>query len=153
MNLKQFTRDKLKLFLTLQAAMLFVGNIVGWTTVFTEVNSYCSGATLVNPLASPCFYGSLAFLASFVWTMFVLFKKDTKKIVDHAKKLWLLLLAGTIFAAVNNVPIIYNFYTQPASVGCSGNIITNPFTTGCFMGFTCFLLAFLFASFAVRTKK
>lgn len=144
---------KVKMFLYLQAAALLIGNIVGWTTVFAEVNQYCGGNSLVNPLTSPCLYGSIAFLVALTWTIFVVFKKDYTKVVSHERKLWLLLLAGTIFALVNNIPIIYNFYTQPSSMGCSGNIITNPYTTGCFMGLVCYFAAFVFGSLGLWSKK
>ena len=49
---------------------------------------------LVNPLLVPCFYGMLAFIVGFVWTLTL--RMDFSRI-SQARLLWLL-VAGTIFA-------------------------------------------------------
>lgn len=156
------------IFLSLQAVTLAAGNYVGWTTIFSEVNTYCDqrggslwaltdfgGNLTTNPLLSACFWGSIVFVIAFAWTVSLLLEKDTQKVTSQLKKLWWLLLAGTIFALANNIPVLYNFYTKPVgSFGsCSANVVTNPYLTSCFLGFSAFLLAFVFATFAKRMKS
>lgn len=151
-----------KAFVFLQMLALLAGNYVGWSTIFKEVDTYCdmkggglntlfdfSGTVTSNPLLSACFWGSMVFVIALGWTIGILLEKDTEKARKNLLRLWWLLLAGTIFAAANNVPIFYNFYTKPDAItACSGGIITNPFATSCFLGFSAFFTAFVFATLA-----
>jgi len=154
-----------KIFLTLQAVALAVGNYVGWSTIVKEVDIYCdqngggfwnltdfSGGLTGNPLVSACFWGSVVFLIALAWTLSLLFEKSTKKLQVNIKRLWWLLLGGTLFALANNIPVIYKFYTRPVGSvsSCSAEAVTNPFLTSCFMGFGAFLAAFIFVIFAKR---
>ena len=149
------------LLLWLQAAALLAGNYVGWTTIFKEARAYCdqfdgslwrltdfSGTVTGNPLLTPCFWGSIVFVISLVWTLWILFAKSSEAVRTGVSRLWWLLLVGVIFAAANNVPIFYNFYTRPRGsfVSCSADLVTNPYLTSCFLGFSAFLAAFVFAT-------
>jgi hypothetical protein len=157
------TPIQVKVPLTLQALALAAGNYVGWTTIAKEVTVYCgqfdgslwrltdfSGTVNGNPLMSACFWGSIVFAIALGWTIWALCARNREKLVLHASRLWWLLLGGTLFALVNNIPIFYDFYTKPAggTIGCSAGIVSNPFFTSCFLGFSAFLAAFIFASFA-----
>ena len=81
--------------------------------------------------------------------------KNVKKVYAQLNKLWWLLLGGTIFALVNNIPIIYKFYTRPIGsfASCSAGTVTNPYVTSCFLGFSAFFLALIFATLIKRAAK
>lgn len=152
-----------KFWLGLQVVALAAGNFVGWTTISREVDTFCaaqgsglwgltdfSGTAVRNPVASACFWGSIVFALSFAWTVWVLLS-GVEAVRANVRRLWWVLLGGTIFALANNVPIFYRFYTQPKGgvvSACTTTSITNPFATSCFLGFSAFAAAFLFASLA-----
>ena len=146
---------KPRFWLTMQLLFLLWGNYVGWSTIISDVNFYClneakglealfsfSGTVTTNPLLSPCFWGTLVFSFSLVWTVRLLsMKDDARRRREHG---WLLtiLLAGSAFALVNNVPLFYKFYTTPkgTATSCSpGKLLTNPFATSCFFGLSAFV--------------
>lgn len=151
--------------LGLQALILIAGNYVGWSTIFREVNDYCDqlgrgywalldfgGTVVANPLLSPCFWGSIVFVIALGWTIRLLLQKDAGRRYRSLSHLWWLLLGGTAFALLNNIPVMYQFYTKPAGsvVSCSAGVVTNPFLTSCFLGFAAFLLALAAATLARR---
>ncbi|MBP9738330.1 hypothetical protein KBD20_01440 [Candidatus Saccharibacteria bacterium] len=171
-RLKTYAREP-RLWLVVQAVALSWGNFVGWSTIYRDVQVYClneakgldallsfSGSVTTNPLLSPCFWGTLSFTACLLWTLRLLLMKDTQKRAREHKHLLTLLMASTAFAAVNNVPLFYRFYTTPrgTAASCSvGKLMTNPFATSCFYGFSAFLLATLsglgLQKYAVTSKK
>lgn len=140
--------------LVLQLLFLLWGNYVGWSTIISDVNFYClneakgleallsfSGTVTTNPLLSPCFWGTLVFAAAAIWTVRLLLLKDQTRLKKEYGWLLTLLLAGSAFAFVNNVPLFYKFYTTPkgTATSCSpGKLLTNPFATSCFYGLTAF---------------
>ena len=140
-------------------AALVGGNIVGWGTTFIEVKNYCdelgfgaltdfSGDLVENPLLTPCFWGSIVFAISLAWAIKLWREKDIAKFKAQFRWLLLLLIAGTLFAAVNNYPIFDQFYTDPDSaVSCSNGKVSSPFLTSCFFGFAAYFTAML-AGFA-----
>lgn len=167
-DIAAFARGKTRLFLVLQAAALLGGNIVGWTTISKEVDRFCgaqgggfwqltafTGTAIKNPLLTPCFWGSVVFLISLAWTISLLMEKDTARLARQLNMLWWLLAAGVLFALANNILPIYRHYTRPAGglISCSGNLVTNPYLTSCFLGFSAFLLAFIFASLAKTSSQ
>lgn len=155
-----------RLWLWLQAGALLWGNYVGWSTIYREVQHYCtvesrgleallsfSGTATTNPLLTPCFWGTLVFSAALIWTLRIIFTSAFEQQVSELKRLWFLLLAGTLFALVNNIPLFYNYITKPETAGntCSTDkFLTNPFLSSCFLGFSAFLLASVMAYFAKR---
>lgn len=156
----------IRLFLAIQAVILAAGNYVGWSSIFHEVDVYCaksgnglgslvnfSGGISGNPLLSACFWGSIVFVIAFAWTGSLLFEKHVARVRQQIGRLWWLLLAGTLFALLNNIPIIYKFYTRPAGSfsSCSAGVVASPYLTSCFLGFSAFLAAFLVATL-VRQK-
>lgn len=167
--MKKYIKTKptrsIKVFLMLQAVALAAGNYVGWSTIIKEVDVYCTqngggfwsltdfnGGLTRNPLVSACFWGSIVFLIAFAWTVSLLLEKNAKQLRLNVNRLWWLLLGGTLFALANNVPVIYKFYTRPTGSfrSCSADVVTNPFVTSCFLGFSAFLAAFIFIIFAKR---
>jgi len=151
-----------------QIVALVGGNYVGWSTIFGEVQSFCDqegkgisslliieGTYSTNPLLSPCFWGSIAFLIALVWSISIALNKNSKQIKSSARQLRWLLIGGTIFAFANNVPIFYRFFTSPIgeAVSCSGNLVRNPLLTSCFLGFSAFLVATISALAYRRTSR
>lgn len=147
-----------RFWLAMTAVALIAGNVIGWFTVVSEITDYCkqlggiwaltdfSGNIVENPLLTPCFYGSIAFLIALVWNIYLLRSKDDTKIAKHFRWFITLLVAGTVFAAVNNVPIFQQFYSNPENaISCSGKKVTNPYLTSCFLGFSGFFSAMIFS--------
>ncbi len=151
----------IKFWLSLQTVALIWGNFVGWTTIFRDVQIFCTneakgleallsftGNVTTNPLLTPCFWGTLSFTLSLLWTLRLLLMKNEEKRRTEYKKLLVLLVASTLFAFVNNIPLFYRFYTTPkgTATSCSpGKLLTNPFLTSCFFGLSAFTLATLAA--------
>ncbi|HEU4913778.1 MAG TPA: hypothetical protein VFT16_00015 [Candidatus Saccharimonadales bacterium] len=170
---EKFRANRTRLFMAGTALALLAGTVIGWTTVFGEVERYCddqgtglgglirlSGeGNVTNPLLAPCFWGSVAFVIALAWALYVLFDNQPQKRRKSIRGLWWLLLGGTVFAFVNNLPVFLDFYTKPKGTvtGCSPDAITSPFLTGCFGGFASFAAALVFVSLALwsirRLKK
>jgi hypothetical protein len=146
--------------LVLQALALLGGSIVGWVTIIREVDYFCevqgtglsgltsfSGTLTTNPIATPCFWGSIFFLIALGWTIYLLFVSDSQKTLWHQTRLVWLLVGSTLFAAANNVYTFYKYYSNNSGTdhfGCPANKIENPFMTACFAGGVAFLLALIF---------
>ncbi len=161
--------SKPRFWLGLQALALAWGNFVGWSTIYRDVQIYClneakgvdallsfSGTVTTNPLLTPCFWGTLSFTICLLWTIRLLVLKDETKRSAEFSKLFILLIASTVFALVNNVPLFYRFYTTPrgTATSCSpGKLMTNPFLTSCFFGLSAFTLATLSALGVRKTIK
>lgn len=159
-NVKKLIHS-VRFWLSIQALALLWGNFVGWSTIFKDVQIFCTneakgleallsftGNVTTNPLLTPCFWGTLSFTFSLLWTVRLLMMKDEQKLLNEYKKLLILLVASTLFALVNNVPLFYKFYTTPkgTATSCSpGKLLTNPFLTSCFFGLSAFALATLAA--------
>ena len=151
----------IRFWLSLQIIALLWGNFVGWITIFRDVQIFCtneakglealisfSGNVTTNPLLTPCFWGTISFTISLLWSIRLLLMKNEERRSSEYKKLLILLAASTLFALVNNVPLFYRFYTTPkgTSTSCSpGKLLTNPFLTSCFFGLSAFTLSTLAA--------
>lgn len=152
----------IKVWLALQAVALVAGNFVGWTTILREVDVFCaaqgnglwsltsfSGTAVRNPLLSACFWGSIVFALTFAWTVWLLLSKDVAYVKKQSRRLWWVLLGGTLFALANNVPIFWQFYHHPTGgvkTACSPNGVRNPYVTSCFLGLSAFASAFVFST-------
>ncbi len=102
-----------------------------------------------NPVTRPCFYGSLAFVVAFAWTLSLL------RAPAPARGLrWLtLFLVGCVLFALGNLSVeLYSFYAAPAgsAIGCSGVVIQNPYATPCFVGSTLFVASLATSLLALR---
>lgn len=150
-----FRRIMNKNLFKLQTAVLFIGTIFAWFTVYTDFarfyNLYgsltkISGCTIPNPVTTPCFYGAFAFLLGFIWSVNIL-KKVSKgeEVTKKQMKLWYLLIAGTIFAWGNFAYEIFKYYSAKTAlkVSCSGVPTDNVFLTACFYGSVIFLVALI----------
>lgn len=146
----------------IQVYALLVGMLFSWTTVvFDFARFYRSEGTLLkinnclfpNPVTTPCFYGAIAFMVAFVWSVWLVGKDDEIR-KKSQKALMIFLSSGTIFAWTNFSILAYKFYTAlpGQGVGCSGVPASSPFATPCFYGSALFLLA-LIVSIVIRAKE
>lgn len=168
-ELFQTTIKKPRFWLGLQALALAWGNFVGWSTIYRDVQIFCTneaqglnsllsfnGNVTTNPIATPCFWGTLSFTICLVWTIRLIVLKDEAKRSSEFNKLFILLIASTVFALVNNIPLFYRFYTTPrgTATSCSpGKLMSSPFLTSCFFGLSAFTLATLSALGVRKTIK
>ena len=137
---------------TIQTLILLAGTIFAWLTVYSDFayfyNLYgsisrISNCVIPNPVTTPCFYGAFAFLASLIWSWYILKYAGEKK-ADQQRKLNLLLIASTIFAWSNLSLQFYNFYFKTEEkLSCSGVPTENIFTTACFIGSLIFLVVLI----------
>ncbi|MEK7644102.1 MAG: hypothetical protein AAB390_02250 [Patescibacteria group bacterium] len=151
--------NKKNLVILLQT-ILFAGVIFSWYTVYQDFGRfYAQEGTLFkikdcvapNPVTTPCFYGAFAFLGAFVWSLLIPKMAEEKRPLQY-KYLSYLIIASVLFAWSNFTYILARFWLRPAgtaAIGCSGQLMTNPFTTPCFIGAAIFLVA-LGAVFLVR---
>jgi len=147
-----------KVYIT-QSFFLFAGTVFAWTTIANDfIRFYGEEGTLLkiadcvypNPVTTACFYGAIAFLTAFVWSLKILQNEDEQK--RRKSQVWLVwfLLAGVIFAWTNFGIQIFDFYTAlpGEQVSCSGVPMDSPYLTPCFYGSTIFLLSFIASLFA-----
>ena len=152
----------MKKYLQALNVILFGGTLFAWVTVYFDFRRYdlyeetlwpVSGSLLPHPFTTACFYGAFGFLLAWLWVMKIQKLPDERKI-KHAAGLWWFLLGGTLFAWYNTGLLIRDWLQHPgeAFIGCSGQLITNPFATHCFIGAALFLLAFLVALLLVISE-
>jgi hypothetical protein len=105
-----------------------------------------------NPVIRPCFYGSLAFIAAFVWTLVILRASDVRR---WLRWLTLFLVGAVLFALGNLFVEMYSFYLAPAgaAIGCSGAVIQSPFATPCFIGSTLFVASLITSLVALKFSR
>lgn len=151
----------MKKFFCLQSLVLLAGTVfAGYTIAGDFVRFYHLYGTVFrlkdcafpNPVLTPCFWGGWAFLIALVWSFLIMrMPGDRQKI--HQKYLVYLLIAGTIFGWANFGYGWVKFLANQGrpTVGCSGQVTANPFTTPCFFG-SLFFTASL-ASAVVALKK
>lgn len=149
--------------LKLQTGTLLVGTLFAWFTVYTDFTRFynlygsitkISGCVIPNPVTTPCFYGAFAFLLGFILSAIVLHKSlKGEDFIKKQKHLWLLLIAGTLFAWGNFAFEIMKFYSSKTvvQVSCSGVATDNVFLTSCFYGSVIFLSS-LIVSTLIRSK-
>lgn len=142
-----------------QILTLAVGVLFSWyTTVNDFIRFYNTEGTIFkvkdcffpNPVTTACFYGAIAFLIAFAWSVYILKKAGLAKKEFHQTRLSWLLAAGTIFAWANFSNVLYKFYGTDSNIGCSGVPISSPFLTPCFYGSVIFLISLIIALIIVK---
>lgn len=122
---------------------LLSGVIFSWYTVINDFLRFykiygtifrIENCLVPNPVATPCFYGAIAFLVGI-----------TLLLLKNYRYLRYLLIGGTVFAWTNFIYEAVKFYTptNTPKVGCSGIVVTNIFNTPCFYGAVIYLLALI----------
>jgi len=143
-----------------QVLVLLAGTVFSWMTVVLDFTRfYKVEGTLLkvdnclypNPVATACFYGAIAFAIAFVWAIVIALRQVEERKKEE-KKLFYLLVSGTIFACSNFGILLYRFYTAlpGEGVGCSGVPATTPFATACFYGSVLFATALIVSIIALR---
>lgn len=145
------------------SAALLGGTIFAWYTVYTDFNRfYQNEGTLFkiedcavpNPVTTACFYGAIAFLAAFIWSIFLhLLPVEMRQ--KPLRYLTIFLVGGVLFAWTNMTILLVKFYRAAPGdgVSCSGVPTANPFTTPCFYGATIFLLSLIIAIGALVLER
>ncbi|MBI3963943.1 MAG: hypothetical protein HY341_03000 [Candidatus Kerfeldbacteria bacterium] len=141
--------------------VLLGGTAFAWTTVVRDFQRFAEiegtvfkvrDCAVPNPVTTPCFYGAFAFAIALVWSA-VAYQADADRARLHYRRLSWLLIAGTLFAWSVNGWELWKFVTRDASgpiVGCSGQLVSNPYTTPCFIGASIFLLSLIVGLLARR---
>lgn len=147
----------------LQTALLLAGTILAWVTVFNDFSRHydmygsltrINDCVIPNPVMTPCFYGAFAFLLAFIWSINILRNLESEKIAYKQKRLWILLIAGTIFAWSNFSLELIKFYSSNTEkLSCSGVPTNNVFLTPCFFGAAVFLLTLIVATIIKYRKE
>jgi hypothetical protein len=149
---------------SVQSIVLAAGTIFAWYTVYTDFLRFSeiegtifkiNDCLVPNPVLTPCFYGAIAFLISFIWSITILKKKSEKR-GEAQKKLQILLIAATIFAWSNFFYEVYRWFSRVEGeqfVGCSGALAANPMYTACFYGSVIYLIALIISLVLVRKEK
>ena len=148
---------KVKTLQWFQFVVLVAGNIVAWSTVVLSYRAFFQagygilnfrGCTVANPLATPCFYGAVAFLIALAWAGMRI-SEPTAKSFRHLS--WLL-VASAIFGWVN---VIFEIYKINANAGkivaCGARTVTSIYQSSCLYGTIAFTLA-LILSFLIYKK-
>ncbi len=152
-------------FLILQTVVLAAGTVFAWYTVVNDfLRFYTYEGTLFkvndcivpNPVTTPCFYGAFGFAAALIWSI-AIWRRQSSTGPTHQRRLWWLLLGGTLFAWSVNTYYLVKFYSQETGVpvtGCSGQLVDNPWTTPCSIGASLFLLSLIVGTVIVwRLRK
>ena len=149
-----------KILFALQATLLTGGTIFAWYTVFGDFDRFFSangkifqfsGCQFPNPLATPCFYGSIAFVIALA----LAFQIFANPVFKTQKYLSILLFSGTIFAWSMVAKEFYKFsqIKSGAYIGCTGLSASSPIHTPCFTGASIFLVAFLLSLIILLTFR
>lgn len=151
--------------LKVQVAVLAIGTGFSWITLVFDYRRFfasgghvlnISGCAVTNPVITPCFYGALAFLATFVWGLAIL-RSAPEAVLKRQRGLQFLLAAGTVFAWGNFTYEVYRFMqSQPAvsAFSCpAGVVAVNPLMTPCFYGALIFLTALVVSILIIRAHR
>lgn len=133
--------------------LLLTGTIFAWTTVYFDFQKFygfegtifkVTDCVIPNPVTTPCFYGAFAFLGGFIWSLYLTKMSEEQKRKNERYMAWFLSLS-TVFAWSNFLPDLISFYSNSGLPvrGCSGQLITSPFTTPCFVGSVIFLTSLI----------
>lgn len=148
-----------KKLLLLQTLILAGGVVFAWSRVVLQFQAFYArygtifkfkDCTYPNPFATACYYGALALLFSFIWSMSLYLRKEPKEVCF--KRLRNFLLFGVFFAAS---VLTYEFLLYYKVIKVTGAIIScspgvYPLRTPCFIGMLFFLAAFIAASKIAR---
>lgn len=143
---------------------LVVGVFVSWSTTINQFLKFyqiegtvfkIKDCAIPNPVTTPCFWGSLAFMASLIWSIkvFLLKVKDKLKNIKYMR----LFLLGSMIFAWTNFTIEYRQFVLSSAqkaTTCSG-VVDSPFQSACFYGSLLFTLSFMtvFFIYLLSNKK
>jgi hypothetical protein len=137
----------------LQIVVILAGTLFAWYTVVVDFMRFfdyhgtlfkITDCIIPNPVLTPCFWGAWGFIAALVWSILLLKHSESVNKKQHGY-FTLFLVACTIFGWSNFFLVLYKFLANHGkpTIGCSGQITTNPFTTPCFYGSVFFLVSLI----------
>lgn len=139
------------------------GTLVAWWHIIRQMMDFYSyeGTLMVvsnpiipHPVTTACFYGGFGFIIALIFAIKFYRAKPRKKAAGWYT---LYLAGGTTFAWNFAGRDLMKFFSSSSQaepiVGCSGVVISNPFTTACFIGATLFAIGFLVALTAYFKRK
>ena len=143
--------------LALQNFLLTVGVLFAGYNVFLVIEKYISidglwtvfkmPNGLVNPLLTPCFWGFVVFLITFVWS--IILRINYNKASQY-KLIWLIAL-GAVFAWGNyGYELGRLYHNQVCNLGCAPGYFGIPQFTSCVVGAIIFTFALITA---VKLRK
>ncbi len=139
---------------------LLGGALFAWTTLFAQFEKFLNlygtlfrfaDCVMPNPLITPCFYGSVAFVVACVWSAWLIKKPSS------TGDLWIsrFLGFGVVFAlAVLGYEAIEYYHLIDfggVSVSCAPGV--HPLQTPCFTGLLFFLAAYLLSFALLRVER
>lgn len=138
--------------LLLQALILLGGIAFSWSKLLPQFQNFLRtygtifrfrDCIIPNPLATACFYGSLAFVIALIWAAFLLRSPQASR----QRFLKNFLLSGVFFAGAVVSYEIIDFYellpTGGVTISCTPS--ASPLYSPCLIGFIIFFIAFLTA--------
>lgn len=151
-----------KKLLLAQTILLAAGVVYSWSKVVNQFQTFYAkyGAifrvkdcTYPNPLVTACFYGAVAFLLAFAWSLKIYLDKEPQ-LVCEGRLRWFLLF-GVCFAlsVIAFEFILYYKIYRPAGpiIACQPGVF--PLKTPCFVGFNIYLIGFILSSYIVKKVK
>jgi hypothetical protein len=142
-----------------RTGLLGLGVVSSWTALASQFIAFLqtygtlwhvSTSVATNPVLTPCLYGSLAFLAAFIWSCALLLRPNL------SGDIWLnrLLLFGAVFAAavvLYDCSQYYKLFSLGVPLVCSPQ--ANPFFTACFRGLVLFVASYLAGVWVIRKRS
>ena len=144
----------------IQSLVLLGGTVFAWYTIYIDFLRFNDvegtifkvvDCSFPNPVTTPCFYGAWAFLFALVWSITIMRKKDSVTQKSQQKGLVWFLVAGTVFAWGNFTYGFVKFIANQGKpvIGCSGQLVGDPFGTPCFYGAVLFTAALIVGVFVI----
>jgi len=148
--------------LFLQTIALLGGTIFEWSQVIPQFRNFYAtygtlfrleGCVIPNPLATACFYGSIAFLIALIWSFSIM------RAPNYTRERYLknFLIFCVIFACSVVMYETVDYYKLFGSevgvlpVSCTPGVA--PFQTPCFYGMLFFIASLVASIFGVRKLK
>ncbi len=140
-----------------QSLLLAGGTVFAWSKLIPQFGNFYAAygtfwrfrdCTIPNPLATACFYGSLAFLFALFWSLAVF--RSPSPIGERYLRNFLLFcvfFAGSV-VSYEFADYYKLFGSNAIPVSCSPGVF--PLLTPCFFGLLFFLGAYITAIFATR---
>ena len=133
------------------AGILGSGMVCAWYALGEQFIAYNNAQTsfvpLVHPMLTPCFYGSCAFVAAFVWSLLLV-------AYPNAPYRWfvrfLALCTLFAFAVVVYESLMYMHIIPTLIVNCSPGV--HPLHTPCFSGMLFFAVSYVIAYVCEHNK-
>ena len=141
-----------------QAMILLGGMVFAWSSLLSQFMHFgalygtifrIQGCTIPNPFLTPCFFGSLGYLAAVFWAVHLVQSPSARS----ARLLRNFLLFCTLFglSVISFETAQYFELIGGASISCTPGAA--PWATPCFVGTLVFITAYATSIFAARRLR